>query len=123
MVHYFLAALWWLRWDSPFAKILQTFSTPVFSRKGTVIFKTGTFALSCSLILSLSLYLTDTVILEKTFGLSLSITPPPSLFALPPSVLHFISHPLLLLVPHLLLHRQNTDKITCSSFSLGCVKT
>lgn len=126
MVHYFLAALWWLKWVSPFAKTLQTLSTPAFSWQGYVIFKTGTFAQSCFLILSLGLYFTDTVILETAFAQSLSITPS-SLFlcsALPPSVLHsFISHPPLFLVLLFLLHRRNTDKITCSSFSSGCVKT
>lgn len=84
MVHYFLAAPWWLRWDSPFAKTLQTLSTPAFSWQGTVIFKTGTFAQSCSLILSLGLYFTDTVILETAFAQSFSITLPLSCLVFSP---------------------------------------
>lgn len=58
---------------------LETLSTPAFSWRATVIFKTGTFAQSCSLVLSLGLYFTDTVILETAFAPSLSIAPPFSL--------------------------------------------
>lgn len=117
MVHYFQAALWWLRWASPFVKTtttkktktLQTLSTPVSSWQGTVIFRTWTFAQSGSLILFLDFHFTDTVILE-TFAHQ------PPFSALPPSVFQrFSSHSLLLLL--------HTEKITCSSFSLGGVTT
>lgn len=126
MVHYFQAALWWLRWASSFVKTttkknkqkkkpLQTLSTPVFSWQGTVIFRTWTFAQSGSLILFLDFHFSDTVILE-TFAHQ------PPFSALPPSVFQrFSSHSLLLLLVFLLL--LHTEKITCSSFSLGCVTT
>lgn len=58
---------------------LQTSSTPAFSWRGTVIFKTGTFAPSCSLILSLGSFFTDTVILEAAFAQSVSTKLPPPL--------------------------------------------
>lgn len=102
-------------------KTFQTLSTPAFSWQGTVISKTGTFAPSCSLILSLGFCFTDTVISETAFAQSLSITPPPPpppapppLSALPSSVLHsFICHPLLPLVFLLL---QNTDRDNMQRF-------
>lgn len=126
MVHYFLAALWWLKWDSPFAKTLQTLSTLAFSWQATVIFKTGTFAQSCSLIFSLGLYV---LYWYCHFGNSIcSVTlyhlPPLSFFlcssSFCPPLINFSSSPSFPpSSPTQADHRQGNIQ----PFFFGCVKT